>query len=77
MAGEGVVDGVGVAADGGVKDLPARGGEDVLVAVVPGALDELGGVRLVLLDGGVADEAHVVVDVKVEERPRLAARAPR
>eukprot|EP00958_Prasinococcus_capsulatus_P016337 scaffold1803_cov320-Prasinococcus_capsulatus_cf.AAC.7 len=57
--------------------LPAAGGEDVLVLLVPVPLHNLAGVRLVLLLGGVAAQAHVLVHVEVVQRPRLAARLGR
>jgi hypothetical protein len=38
------------------------------------ALDDLAGVRLVLLDARVGRDAHVVVHRKVEQRAALAAR---
>jgi hypothetical protein len=46
----------------------------MLVAVVPCPLNNLARVTLVLLLGRVREHAHVVVDVKVEEGARLAAR---
>ncbi len=66
------MDGVIVPHNGRVVDLPARRGKHVFVALVPRALHDLARVALVLLDGGVGDQPHVVVDVEVEQRPRLA-----
>lgn len=42
--------------------------------VVPVALDDLAGVRLVLLPAGVVHQPHVLVHVKVEQRPALPPR---
>ena len=53
--------------------LPPRCREDVLIALVPTTLDDLAGVRLVLLLRGVGEQPHVVVDVEVEERAGLPA----
>lgn len=46
----------------------------MLEAVVPRALDNFSSVTFVLLPRRIRDQAHVVVDVKVEEWARLAAR---
>ena len=47
--------------------LPAIGGEDVLVAVVPASLDNLARVRLVLFDSRVRDHSHIVVHIEAEQ----------
>lgn len=71
-----------------VVHLPPRGGKDlnvslgssgrkrthVLVSVVPGALDDLARVTLILFLCGICQHAHIVVDVKVEQRSRFPAR---
>lgn len=46
----------------------------MFIAVVPCPLDDFPGVTLVLLLRRVRQHAHVVVDVKVEQWARLAAR---
>ena len=57
-----------------VVGLPATGGEDVLVPLIPGPQTDLAGVRLVLLHRGVVHQPHVLVHVKLEERAALAPR---
>ena len=46
----------------------------MLVTLIVAPLDELSRVRLVLLDRGIRQQAHIVVHVEVEERPRLPSR---
>ena len=58
----------------GIVRLPAAGGEDVLVSLVPTAQTDLTRVRFVLLDCRVVYDPDVIVHVEVEERPALAAR---
>jgi hypothetical protein len=57
---------------GRVVRLPAAGGEDVLVPLVPAAVHDLARVRLVLLHADVVHHPDVLVHVEVEERTRLA-----
>ena len=52
--------------------LPARGGEYMLVSVVPASLDHFPSVRLVLLDRRIGQKTDVVVNVEVEQGTRLA-----
>ena len=52
--------------------LPARGGEYMLVSVVPASLDHFPSVRLVLLDRRIGQKTDVIVDIEVEQRARLS-----
>lgn len=52
--------------------LPPRSWENVFIPLVPTSLDNLAGVRLILLNRGVGQQSNIVVDVKVEQGPRLA-----
>jgi len=45
----------------------------MLRALVPAPLDDFAGVGLVFLDCSVSHHSNVVVDIKVEQRPGLAA----
>ena len=45
----------------------------MLVSLIPAPLNYFPGVRLVLFDTGIGKQTNVVVDVKVEQWPRLPA----
>lgn len=55
-------------------NLPSRSRKDVFVALIPTAFYDLASVRFILLLGRVSEQPHIVVNVKVKQRPRLAAR---
>lgn len=46
----------------------------MFVALIPAAFYDLAGVRFVLLQSRIGEQPHVVVNVKVEQWPRLATR---
>ena len=46
----------------------------MFVALIPTAFHHLASMRFVLLHGRVGEQPHIVVDVKVEQWPGLAAR---
>jgi hypothetical protein len=54
-------------------NLPSGSWEDVLVALIPATFYDLPCMGLVFLFSSVSEQPHVVVNVKVEQRPRLAA----
>jgi hypothetical protein len=46
----------------------------VFVALIPTAFYDLASVRFILLPGRIGEQPDIVVNVKVEQWPRLAAR---
>jgi hypothetical protein len=58
----------------GWTNLPSGSGKDVFVALIPATFYDLASVRFILLHGRVGEQPHIVMDVKVEQRPRLATR---
>lgn len=50
------------------------GGKDVFITIIPAPLDDLAGMRFVFLHCCIGQHPHVVMNVKVEERARLASR---
>ena len=54
-------------------NLPSGRWEDVLVALIPATFYDLPCMGLVFLFCSVSEQPHVVVNVKVEQWPRLAA----
>src|ERR1700677_1852201 len=55
-------------------NLPSGRWEDVLVALIPTTFYDLPCMGLVFLFCSVSEHSHVIVNVKVEQGPRLAAR---
>ncbi|KAF3812952.1 hypothetical protein GH733_019294 [Mirounga leonina] len=52
------------------RGLPATGGKDVLV-LIPAPQHHLACVGLILLHSGITEQLHIILNVKIEERPTL------
>lgn len=45
----------------------------MFITLIPAPLDDLSGMRLILLDCRVGEQPHVVVHIKVKQRARLSS----
>lgn len=61
-------------ATSGKTYLPARCREYMFVSLIVASFDNLAGMRFILFLRCVCKQAHVVVNIKIEQRTRLSAR---
>ena len=55
-------------------NLPSRRGENMLVPLIVASFNDFPCMRFIFLLGSVCEQSDVVMDVKIEQRPRFSSR---